>query len=106
MGAEMRYYGRVLTVLACLGLSGCITPTRFAEKADSIVEGTRTACRFVPTATSIAAILNVPVAPLINEVVEAICAEVNRQPSSERARYGRKLTVNVYGKTVEGFTAR
>lgn len=73
--------------LASCGLQGEGTESRnLVADIDKVVEGARLGCNYIPTVTSIAAILGVPAAPAANELVEAICAEVEKVPQPESGR--------------------
>ncbi|TIM15514.1 MAG: hypothetical protein E5Y67_07165 [Mesorhizobium sp.] len=83
-------------------LAGCTTPNQAGSDADKVIEGTRRACSFVPTATSILAILNVPGAPAADKLVQKICEQVGRSAMVESSGVGDQITVEVDGKEISG----
>lgn len=95
-------------IVACLAiaglfvLAGCMTSKTTGIDANSVMEGTRKLCGFVPTATSVLAVLNVPGAPAADKLVEKICDEVKKSASVEATQVGGQLTVMVDGKKVTG----
>lgn len=58
------------SALALTGLSGCTTFNRSDADVAKVIEGTRQACKFLPTATSVLAVLSVPGAPAADKFVQ------------------------------------
>lgn len=52
-------------------------------QAELVREQSSQVCKFAPSVTSIAAILGVPGAPLADELVDAICDQINEIPELE-----------------------
>lgn len=94
--------------------SGCTTPSpklgmasaQPSKAAQDVVNGTKQLCQFVPTVTSILAILNAPGAPAADKVVQAVCAQVNKTAQASFIEPGKKFTVTVLGRPVDGALAK
>ncbi|XWN29929.1 MAG: hypothetical protein ROR55_20895 [Devosia sp.] len=92
----------ILVSALSLGLSGCITAADFVSDYDKIAAGLKKNCRFVATATSILAILNLPGAPLADEIVEGLCKELEKLPAAERSRRGQTVEFEAFDVMVTG----
>lgn len=77
-----------------------------ANPAQDVINGTKQLCQFVPTLTSILAIVNTPGAPAADKIVQAICAEVNKTTQASFIEPGKKFTVKALGKPVTGELAK
>ena len=78
---------RYIAVAAALALAGCNTTVDHSGLIPAVVAGTRTACSFVPTANTIAAIFAKanPALATADAVVTAVCSAVTGPGKSNPA---------------------
>lgn len=86
-----------------LALAGCAKPIDNSQ-VENIRQSVRSACAFVPTASSVAALLSVfvptaqPFISTADQIAQAICVEANKSG----ARRGGRPTLRVQGVVVRG----
>lgn len=100
----------IVNTLALIAfVSACVTqqdggPATKSEgdTAKEIQMAVTTGCDYIPTITSILAILNVPGAPAADKIADKICTKVKAATKNEEGIPGGKLTVVVSGVKVQG----
>lgn len=90
-----------------VGLTGCNAVTVTSEVIDTIQTATVTACKFVPTATTIANIISAGSAAVPGQIAEAICQAVTASsktlsaPSAANKAASPTATIDINGKSVQ-----
>lgn len=92
----------MLVLIPFLVLSGCVSTDNPQSTADQIVKKTERLCSFVPTVTSVLAILGVPGAPAADKVAQTICTELEKQTQAGLTAPGQTVTLTVNGVPVTG----
>jgi len=92
----------MLALIPSLVLSGCVSADGSQSTADQIVAKTERLCSFVPTVTSVLAILGVPGAPAADKVAQTICTELDKQTQAGLTAPGQTVTLTVNGVPVTG----
>lgn len=99
---KYRELGLVLALVSGCANSSAESST-LIETVGIVVDGTREACNYIPTVTSVASILGVPGAPAASELVKAICTEVDSVPVPESGRNrSREIRIELPQGNVEG----
>ncbi|MDX1195338.1 hypothetical protein GOL96_30105 [Sinorhizobium medicae] len=101
MNPAFKNYAAMFAALAFV--SNCsTTTTNLGSSANQVVAATRDLCGFVPTLTSVAAILNLPGAPAADKIVQEICSVIRERTKAGFVEPGKQVAVTVFGKTVQG----
>lgn len=92
---------KYLAVVAMLAISGCagVTPSDLTARAKQIQDYTRLACSFVPTISTIAAILSSGTSAAFTTIAADICAAVTTAPLADGPRRGPP---KAYGVVIKG----
>jgi hypothetical protein len=92
----------MLALTASIVLSGCVSADNPQSTAQQVVASTERLCSFVPTVTSVLAILGVPGAPAADKVAQTICTELEKKTQAGLTAPGQTVTLTVNGVPVTG----
>lgn len=94
--------GALVASSLCVLPAACVSSSGGDSTAQQVIATTEKLCAFVPTVTSILAILSVPGAPAADKLAQVICAEVEKQTSAGFTAPGQTIKVVVDGMPVTG----